>query len=360
MRYFLKKPILSAMVSVSSIKLSDAEKKLLTRYNPLGITLFARNIETPLQVKNLIAEIKEAVERDDILVAVDQEGGRVARFKPPFFKSYMAQRSIGALEEEKEQERAAYLQAFLIAEELKKVGVNLNYAPCCDVLFEQTGPVLKSRCFSRDEKLVAKLASVMVDTYLENNIIPCIKHVPGHGRAQVDPHLELPVLDFSLKELKKDFYPFEVLAQKSPMMMTAHIVLKSMDDVPVTQSKKIISNIIRKEIGFDGFLISDAIDMHALKGTLSEKTKLSLDAGCDAVCYCMGELDGLIEVLENTPPLQDKALERLFQMQKVIKKQSETKVSEPLLQEYMKIKQKAPFFEEDYDAVEILHKLKQK
>ncbi len=359
MRIFVQKPIRSAMVSLQGPTLLEEEKKLLNHYNPLGITLFARNIETPTQVKKLISDIKSVIEREDVLIAGDQEGGRVARFKPPFFRSYMSQRSIGSFEEEKAQERAAYLQSFLIAQELKDVGVNLNYAPCSDVLFEQTGAVLKSRCFSKDENRVAVLAGIMVDTYLKNGIIPCVKHVPGHGRAQLDPHLELPILDFSLTELQKDFYPFVQLAKKTPMMMTAHIVLKEIDDLPVTQSQKIIAHIIRKEMGFNGFLISDAIDMHALKGTLTQKAICSLEAGCDAVCYCMGDLDGLIEVLKNTPVLSDDAMDRFLKLKNILnQKNTVSQGMNNMEQEYNLIKQKAILFDDDYDAVETLHKLK--
>ena len=355
----MQKPISKAMVSVQSTTLADGEKKLLNQYNPLGVTLFARNIETKEQVKILIEQIKEAVGRDDVLIAVDQEGGRVARFRPPFFKEYLPQRSIGSFENEKDQERVAYLQSFLIAQELNDVGVNLNYAPCGDVLFDQTGMVLKSRCFSSDEKCVAKLAGIMVDTYLKNNIIPCVKHAPGHGRASVDPHLELPVLDFSLDELKKDFYPFECLAQKTPMMMTAHIVLKEVDDLPVTQSQKVISKIIRQTMGFDGFLISDAIDMHALKGNLSQKVKTSLSAGCNAICYCMGELSGLEEVLKSAAPLTDRSLERFYSLKRVLdQKMTENHDLNALLSEYEALKKQAIPFLDDYDAVETLHKLK--
>lgn len=359
MRKSVQKPILSAMVSVQSTSLTDGEKKLLNQYNPMGVTLFARNIETKEQVKILVAQIKETIDRDDVLIAVDQEGGRVARFKPPFFKEYLPQRSIGSFENEKMQERAAYLQSLLIAQELKEVGVNLNYAPCSDVLFDQTGLVLKSRCFSSDEKRVAKLAGIMVDTYLKNNIISCVKHAPGHGRVLVDPHLELPVLDFSLEELKKDFYPFEVLATKTPMMMTAHIVLKEVDDLPVTQSEKVISKIIRQKMGFDGFLISDAIDMHALKGSLAQKVKTSLAAGCDAICYCMGELDGLEEVLKSVNPLTDRSLERFYSLKRILdQKRRDQQDTDILSLEYEVLKKQAILFFDDYDAVEILHKLK--
>ena len=355
------KPILSAVVSVAGTHLSDDEKYLLNQYNPLGVTLFARNIETPDKIKILIQEIKDTLERDDVLIGIDQEGGRVARLKPPYFREYLSQRSIGALPEQELKKRASYLQATLIADELKSMGINLNYAPCADVLFENTGNVLKSRCFSSDEKEVSTLAKIMLNTYIEQGVIPCLKHAPGHGRATVDPHLDLPILDDDLVLLKKDFYPFKHLASIAPMMMTAHIVLTKIDDKPVTQSKKVIHQIIRGEIGFDGFLISDAIDMHALKGSLSEKVMVSLEAVCDAICYCMGDLAGLEEVLKSALPLSDKGMERFLKLKSILSdKEKSQKISQILVDEYQSIQKKSPVFSEDYDAVEILHRLKQK
>lgn len=355
----MTKPITSAMVSVQGLTLSDEEKYLLEKYNPLGVTLFVRNIETPEQVKGLIKKIKETIGRGDVLIASDQEGGRVARFKPPFFREYMPQCSIGALHTETLKKRASFLQALLICEELLDLGVNLNYAPCVDVLSDKTAKVLKSRCFSSDEQEVALLAEEMIAVYIHKGIIPCIKHAPGHGKATVDPHLELPVLNYPLTELRRDFYPFKYLSPKVPMMMTAHIVIKDLDNKPVTQSKKVISEIIRGEMAFDGFLISDAIDMRALKGSLREKTKCSLEAGCDAVCYCMGSLEGLSEVLSSSSFLSDKSLERYCSMSNIISNSNGyLDFSNKMVEEYQNIKKEAPLFKEDYDAVEVLHQLK--
>lgn len=352
--------IKSAIVSIESVALTDEEKYLLNKHNPLGVTLFLRNIETPNQLKKLVKEIKETIAREDVLICIDQEGGRVARLKPPFFRTYLAQRAIGQLDE-KISKKAAYLQALLIAQELKSMGINLNYAPCVDVLHEETGAVLKSRCFSEDEKKVTDLGKKMLQTYHENGVIACLKHAPGHGRAYTDPHLSLPIIDKNVKELQKDFYPFKMLSSVAVSMMTAHILLPQIDNKPVTQSKKIIQDIIRDEIGFSGFLISDAIDMKALKGSLSEKVKNALEAGCDAVCYCMGEKEGLEEVLKSADYLHDKSLERFQKMKEVMKFfDAPIKVDENLIQAYQEILSSAPLIEEDYDAVEVLNQLKLK
>ena len=245
----------------------------------------------------------------------------------------------------------------MISADLKGLGFNLNYAPCADVLSRETGSVLKTRCFSSDEKKVMELSGLMSNVYHKNGIVPCLKHVPGHGRASLDPHLQLPKLDYPIKELQKDFFPFKKLADKVFMMMTAHIVLKELDDKPVTVSNKIIQDIIRKEIGFKGFLITDAIDMKALRGTLTQKINDSLNAGCDAVCFCMGDEIGLREVLENTPVLSDAALDRLKQVKNILKADTKNKSIQEMVQDYEKIKLLAPVFQEDYDAVETLNQL---
>ncbi len=357
----MKKEIKSCMVSVASFELSDTEKYLLNKHNPLGVTLFARNIDTPEQTKNLILSIKDVLERDDVIVAIDQEGGRVARLKSPYFRDYLSQKSLGSFLSLKDQIKATKLQAMLISNDLLSLGFNLNYAPCADILFQKTDNVLKTRCFSSDERVVSRLAEEMMTVYIKNNIVPCLKHVPGHGRITLDPHLELPYLDASFEKLKKDFYPFKMLSQKTPMMMTAHIVLSQLDNKPVTQSKKVIQNVIRKEIGFDGFLITDALDMKALNGSLSEKVISSLNAGCDGVCFCMGDTSGLTEVLENTPVMTDVSLERFEKVRKIILSDNvKKKITDSDIKEYTDLKEKAFVFQEDYDAVETLHLLQTK
>ena len=352
----MSKHLKSAIVSIGSTTLTDEEKRVLSEFNPLGVTLFQRNIKNKEQIKNIIKDIKETLERDDVLICVDQEGGRVARFKPPYFRSYLSQKSIGSIVDEQLKKRVAYLQALLIADELKEMGVSVNYAPCVDVLYDETASVLKTRCFSADEKEVVLLAKEMIFAYQQQGIVPCIKHVPGHGRTLLDPHLDLPKIDVDFDCLKKDFYPFTELADLTPMMMTAHIVLPCIDDKPITQSKKSIDEIVRKEIGFNGFLISDAIDMKALKGSIAEKTTSALEAGCDAVCYCMGKTDELRQVLENATCLSDKSLERYERLLKWFKNEG-VSVSKENVLEYDLISEQAPVFLDDYDAVEVLHHL---
>ncbi|MGN0919212.1 MAG: beta-N-acetylhexosaminidase [Alphaproteobacteria bacterium] len=317
-------PILSAFICVKGTELTKAEAALLHQYNPAGLTLFKRNIETPEQVKKLTDDIRSAVGRDDFLIAIDQEGGIVRRLRPPYWHEYTSQQQLGALPEKKAEE-AITLHATLIANDLHQLGINVVFAPVADTLHTDTTGAIASRCFSDDPKVVAKDASLLAKTYLEQRICPCMKHLPGHGLAQTDSHLGLPVIEADWAKIERDFFPFQEMSRFIPFGMTAHVVLPQIDDKPITQSEKGI-NLIRQKIGFDGLLITDAIEMRALKGTLTEKTKASLAAGCDVVCYCSGHdqnnpvmLEENEEVLRASKPLSEKSLERLEKVRVVLK-----------------------------------------
>ena len=308
------KPIKAAIVSIEGTKLNDDEKRIIKNENPLGIALFARNIKTPKQLKNLNKQIKEIAERDDFIIAIDQEGGRVCRLKHPHFRNYVSQSAMISPGEE-EARKIAKLHAELIADDLHNVGVNCNFAPTLDVATPDITDALKNRCFSENEKIVAELGKIIFDTYNQNAIIPCIKHLPGHSGATVDPHLDLPKID---KINNKYFYPFEQITPSALMAMTAHIVINEIDNKPITMSKKAISEIIRNRFNFKGIIVSDALEMHALSGSLTERTQTSISAGCDVVCYCRGDKDGVMEVLDNCGYLSDNAMEVLGKINMII------------------------------------------
>ena len=355
------KPILAAMLSVSGTVLTDAEKRLLEKGQPLGVSLFKRNVESPTQILSLTNAIREVIGRDDVLIAMDQEGGRVCRYTPEDIAGgYYSQEALGSLPSEKEREELIRCHASLIAQDLKKLGVNWVYAPVLDVACSDMTDALKGRCFSNDEKKVASCGKVMIETYTSKGICPCIKHLPGHGRAVVDPHLSLPVLDYSLSDLERDFYPFEQTSSLAPAGMTAHIVIPEIDEKPITQSEKGIKELIRGRIGFDGLLISDAIDMHALKGSLSDRVQSSLAAGCDAVCYCFGKEDELEEVIKSASFLTDKALCRFQKIKDILSKQITFEKREDVAKRYMDLAKKTTSSNVGYDAVETLHKMEQK
>lgn len=357
----MERPILAAMLSIEGTELNSQEKFLLEKSNPLGITLFGRNILNKKQLQNLTKEIKETIGRDDVLIAVDQEGGRIRRLAEPDFRAYASQSELGKTEEKfgrETAERTVRNHAALISKDLSDSGINWNYAPVLDIAYNDTTPALKSRCFGNDEKKTADYGKIMIEEYTKAGICPCIKHMPGHGRAVNDPHLGLPVLNFSLKELEKDFYPFQYNNQ-APAGMTAHIQISAIDDAqPVTQSAKAIETLIRGIIGFDGFLISDAVDMHALKGSLTEKTEKSLDAGCDAVCYCMGELNGLNEIAATRRFMDDKSMIRFAKIKNIINNGNRNYDYTKIADAYLQITGKIEKYNESYDATEILHKMK--
>ena len=350
----MEKPILAAILSVSGTKLTDDEKFLLEKANPLGVSLFGRNIASKEQLISLNNEIKSVIGRGDALIALDEEGGRVNRLKSLGY-DYAWAKSLG----DSGSEQIAKLHCKIIAEDMLMLGANLNFAPVLDVEYEQTTIALKGRCLSSDEHKVAKLGRVMWQTYAESGVCPCLKHLPGHGRAANDPHLQLPAITCSLTDMEKDFYPF-IKNNDCPMAMTAHILVTEFDErAPITFSKRGINEIIRSRIGFNGFLLSDALEMKALKGNITERAVSAWNAGCDAVCYCNGDINSLQEICQNGRFLSDIALERFNNVKNVLQK---AKKSIQLTQEresYGEFLRLHNAEEINYDATEILHQMQQ-
>ncbi len=351
--------MLAALLSCQGTVLSDDEKYILSQSNPLGITLFARNILNKQQTKSLIKEIKETIGRDDVLICIDQEGGRVRRLHEPEYRPYSAQADIGKLPLN-EASIATKLHAELISNDLNKIGVNVNFAPVLDIAYPQTTEALRSRCFSDDISVISSLGNILIETYIQNGIIPCIKHMPGHGLAISDPHLGLPIIDTKYDQFKQELIPFKN-CNNAPMGMTAHILLPDIDSCnPLTQSKWGIQKLIREEIGFDGLLVSDAIDMKALKGNVIEKTITALNAGCDCICYCMANIDELKMLAASCPQLSDKATERLDKALTILHNKNEVANIREKSAEYDTLMQKISPYNETYDATEVLHKLQKK
>lgn len=311
---------LAAIFSLSGYRLTAAEKSFFRESNPFGFILFARNIENPKQIKELTAGLQDLLGRR-CPVLIDQEGGRVQRLKPPLWRQYPAMREFGEgaqtdIESALENLRFAVLQ---LAEEIAAEGFNVNCAPVLDVLTQKTHEVIGDRAFSSDPDIVARLGLSVCRSLLAAGITPVIKHIPGHGRAAADSHLELPVVDESRKELKEtDFRPFADLARSdvSPAVwgMTAHVVFSDIDAaLPITISEDGIRKIIRKSIGFDGFLISDGVEMKALDkyGDIGQRCRLALEAGCDAALYCDGKLEDMVSIADSAHKLSPEALKRL-------------------------------------------------
>ena len=349
---------LAAMLSCSGLELTGNERRLFERCNPLGVTLFSRNIDNKEQVTNLIASIKKAIGRDNVIIAVDQEGGRVRRLLPPHFRAYTSTGKIYQITDEKKRRRAFELHAQLISQELREVGFNLNYAPVLDIPIGEMTEALAGRTCGDTVKDVCRYGKVLADTYMKSAICPCIKHIPGHGRAKVDPHLELPVVDAKLSEIiKTDIVPFKHLSE-APMAMTAHIVIEDLCDKPVTISRKGI-NFIRNKVGFDGFLVSDAINMKALKGSVGVKTRSCLEAGCDAVLYCFGKYEEMVEVIKYANPLSEESMQRLNKVNTVINRKVYKEDIKELEKEYYEIIGSVDDYFNDYDSTEILYRMKE-
>ncbi len=298
----------------AGLELSETERRLFAAARPLGFILFARNVATPEQVRALVHDLRRSVEREDAPVLIDQEGGRVQRLKPPHWRSAPPAASFGNLagEERHIAIEATRLNARLIADELYDLGIDVDCTPVLDVPVAGAHDVIGDRAFSGDPDLIAELGRAVCDGMLGGGVLPVVKHVPGHGRATVDSHLDLPVVSASLDELRAaDFRPFRAL-NDAPWAMTAHVVYTAIDaSAPATCSPRLINDVIRGEIGFDGVLISDDLSMKALKGDFATRTRQALDAGCDVVLHCNGDMAEMQAVAAAARPLTDAAQRRL-------------------------------------------------
>lgn len=304
----------SVIFSCSGTELTDAERDFFKMEKPFGFILFARNIDNPDQVKKLIGELRDCVEREDAPVLVDQEGGRVQRLRTPYWFTAPSFGKIGSLyaQDADKGRYAASLSTKLIAHDLLNCGFSVNCSPCLDINRSQTSNVIGDRSFGSDIHMITDLASVVADTYLKCGIMPVIKHMPGHGWGAVDSHHELPTVSVALSELKtSDFVPFRKLANL-PWGMTAHIVFDQLDaDYPATQSHKIITEVIRGDIGFDGLLLTDDLNMNALEGDLGTRAKRAVEGGVDIVLHCSGVLSEMMEVAPHCPALSEKSRVRI-------------------------------------------------
>ncbi|MCC7304877.1 MAG: beta-N-acetylhexosaminidase [Alphaproteobacteria bacterium] len=311
---------LAAIFSLSGPVLTDREKSFFKDSNPFGFILFGRNCKDPAQIKKLNAELKELMGRD-CPILIDQEGGRVQRLKPPLWRAYPPMRQFGEMAESDMDHALDALRFTIlqIAEELKDAGFNVNCAPVLDVLTPETHEAIGDRAFSSDPAIVSRLGLSVCRNLLAAGITPVIKHIPGHGRAKLDSHHALPVLDVRREDLEKsDFRPFKEIAASdvAPAVwgMAAHIVFKGIDnDRPATISAPVIQDIIRSHMGFEGLLLTDDLDMKALDafGDPARRAELALEAGCDVALYCSGNLKDMEKIAESVPKLGARALKCL-------------------------------------------------
>ena len=289
------------------------EARFYRDYMPWGFILFARNIGEPAQIRDLVSALRDSVGRPDAPVFIDQEGGRVQRLRPPIAPNYPSGSVIGALYREDRDAglRAAWLLARLHAFDLLRFGINADCLPVLDVPIEGASDVIGSRAYGKDPHTVAEIGRAAAEGLMSGGVLPVMKHIPGHGRAFADTHLELPTVDTPLQELRiHDFAPFKAL-NDLPMAMTAHVIYSAIDpDRPATVSGKVVEEVIRGEIGFDGLLISDDTSMKALSGDFPEKAEAILAAGCDMVLHCNGVMEEMQGIVSRIRPLAGKSLER--------------------------------------------------
>jgi len=277
--------------------------------DPLGFILFARNVETPAQLARLTADLRAAIGRDAPIL-VDQEGGRVQRLRAPHWREWLPPLDQVQASPPEAMERGLWLRYRLIAAELHAVGIDADCAPSADIACLGTHSFLRNRCFGSDRATVVRAARAAAEGLLAGGVLPIVKHIPGHGRAVNDSHLELPTVTAPRAELEAtDFAAFAALADL-PIGMTAHIRFADIDpDRPATASPVMI-DLIRRRIGFKGLLLSDDIAMQALSGTIPERARAAIAAGCDAVLHCNGTVEEMADTVAAAGALSDAGLAR--------------------------------------------------
>ncbi|MBO0764899.1 MAG: beta-N-acetylhexosaminidase [Hyphomicrobiaceae bacterium] len=302
----------SFITSLAGTALAPGEATALRSARPCGIILFARNVANPEQVHRLTDAARDAVGHD-ILVLIDQEGGRVRRLKPPHWRDLPCAAAYGRLYRNDPAAacRTARLAAQLTAVELRGAGINTNCVPVLDVPAPGCHQIIGDRAYGTAPEQVAALGRAVAEGHMAGGVLPVIKHVPGHGRANADSHLARPVVTASRAELEtSDFAAFKACADM-PAAMTAHVVYTAIDpQQPASTSPQVIAEVVRGAIGFDGLLMSDDLGMQALTGTLAERTRAVLAAGCDVALVCSGDLADTEAAALEAPRLFGDALRR--------------------------------------------------
>lgn len=320
----------AAIYGCSGEQLTERERAFFKEANPFGFILFARNCRNPEQITRLVRDLKECVQRDVVPVLIDQEGGRVMRLTPPHWRAVPAAGTLAALVEERGVEAAAhavYLNARLIATDLHALGINVDCAPLLDVPAPGSHDIIGDRAYGRTPEQVITLGRAMAQGLLDGGVLTVIKHIPGHGRAMADSHLELPVVDTPLDVLREiDFKPFKALKDQ-PFAMTAHVLYTAIDKEQVATFSPAAIKLIREEIGFDGLLMSDDFSMKALTGSFGERVQRTFSAGCDLALHCNGEMSEMVEIAAYTPKLEGEALRRLEKVLPMLREPDEFDVT---------------------------------
>jgi len=296
----------------SGLALTSGETAFFREAAPWGFILFARNIDTPDQVRALVEQLRAAVGwRAPVLI--DQEGGRVQRLRPPHWPDYPPAEPFGALylTDPESAVAAVRMNSRAIAADLIALGIDVDCLPCADLRHPDGHGIIGNRAYGSQPQAVAALARAAAEGLLQGGVLPVVKHIPGHGRAPADSHERLPVVHAPRAELEgMDFAAFRALAD-IPLGMTAHVVYADIDpDAPATTSRIMMDEVIRGSIGFSGLLMSDDLSMGALAGDLADRGKAAIAAGCDMLLHCNGRLDEMTAVAAAAPILSGIALER--------------------------------------------------
>ncbi|MBN9543540.1 MAG: beta-N-acetylhexosaminidase [Alphaproteobacteria bacterium] len=331
--------IYNIVVGIEGKELTDFEKDLFTHKNPYGVILFARNVDTKEQLKALTKSIHSI--NPDINIFIDQEGGRVTRIKEPLFtRKLLAPKTFSDIfyKDKDAGLKAIYDNAYLIGHELKnEFGINGVFAPVCDLYYDFADKVIGDRSLGSNPEDVALMAKYWYNGILAGGCIPCVKHIPGHGRAMADSHLELPIVDTPLSELEStDFKVFTNLADTG-MAMTAHVIFTAIDDKnPITTSKAGIE-YIRNNIGFKHVIITDDLSMKALQGSIAQNAEASIKAGCDLLLHCNGKKDEMLEAYMFASPINKGLEAKLHYINNSIEEINSNLTYDTALAEYLEI-----------------------
>lgn len=305
--------MIPAIFGLSGPALTADERAFFRDADPAGYILFGRNCVNPEQLRALTDDLRSIHGRDRLLVSIDQEGGRVARLRPPHWASYPAGEAFEKLYEIAPASaiEAARANATAMGLELSAMGITVDYHPPLDLKVPGAHDVIGDRAFGSDPMQVAAIGRATLEGLAAGGVTGCIKHMPGHGRSDVDTHKALPTVTASAAELEDDIAPFRALNQ-ALIGMTGHLVFTAWDaDNPATLSPTVIREVIRGQIGFDGLLLTDDIDMEALGGTIPERAARAHAAGCDIVLNCWAKMDDMAGICEVLPPMSDATAARL-------------------------------------------------
>jgi beta-N-acetylhexosaminidase len=303
----------AAIYGLEGLALTDAERGFFREADPAGFILFRRNCESQDQLLRLTDSLRALGGRDDLPILIDQEGGRVARMRPPEWPAFPAAEKFALLYRAAPSSaiEAVRANARALALMLRACGINVNALPLLDVRQEGASDIIGDRALGSEPMQVAALGRAVLDGMASAGVVGIVKHMPGHGRALVDSHKELPVVTASADELETDLEPFERLAS-APMGMTAHVVYTAWDaERPASLSPVVIGDVIRERIGFDGWLMSDDLGMEALKGDFASRAAGVVAAGCDVALHCSGKMDEMVAVAAAVPAMSGLGEDRL-------------------------------------------------